>query len=208
MIRLGGIFPDHLNLNGDFGNLEVIATQLSWRGIPSETVALSSAEDLDQKLDFIFIGHGSIAAWADIEGAFGRMLPKLANLLTAGTPAMAISTGFEKLVQANFFTNLSLTPLSDRISKFVVFTDADKEVLGYLNTEVDLPMLHREGKLTGSMLHGPLLAKNPDLLEEVLRAITGHAGVTLAPIQAKEKADQLADLISEVWNLERDLASE
>jgi hypothetical protein len=53
-----------------------------------------------------------------------------------------------------------------------------------------------------------VLAKNNDLLEEVLGNITKHAGVVFEQIQAREKASHLADLISEVWVLERELANE
>lgn len=208
MIRLGALFPDHLNLNGDLGNLEVIAKQLEWRGIDSETLAIRSIHDLSQGLDFILVGHGSLAAWADIRDTFVEMAPTLKQLMTIGVPALAISSGFEESTMAGLFANLSPAPIAPRISKFEIYSDGDSEVLGYINTEVDLPMLHREGNWIGSMLHGPVLAKNPALLEEVLTGIAKHGSVPLAPFQANEKAGQLADLISEVWNLEKDLASE
>jgi CobQ-like glutamine amidotransferase family enzyme len=208
MIRLGALFPDHLNLNGDLGNLEVIAKQLEWRGIASETLAIRSVHDLGQGVDFIFVGHGSLAAWVDIRDTFVEMAPILKQLLTTGTPGLAISSGFEELALADIFSNLSPAPIAQRISKFEIYHDGESEVLGYVNTEVDLPMLHREGNWIGSMLHGPILAKNSTLLEEVLTSVAKHAAVPLAPIQANEKAGQLADLISEVWKLEKDLASE
>ena len=58
------------------------------------------------------------------------------------------------------------------------------------------------------MLHGPVLAKNPSLLEELLARIAKHAGEELQAIRISEKADQLAGLVDEVWKLERELASE
>lgn len=208
MIRLGALFPDHLNLNGDLGNLEVIAKQLEWRGIDSETVAIRSVDDLRQRFDFILVGHGSLAAWADIRDTLGDMAPILRQLMEAGTPALAISTGFEELALVGLFGDLSPAPIAQRISKFEIYRDGESEVLGYINTEVDLPILHRDGNWIGSMLHGPILAKNPALLEEALTNITKHALLPLAPIQVNEKAGQLADLISEVWSLEKDLAGE
>jgi hypothetical protein len=42
----------------------------------------------------------------------------------------------------------------------------------------------------------------------VLSKIANGAGVALPKIQASEKAGRLADLIEEVWTLERNLASE
>ena len=208
MIRLGGLFPEHLNLNGDFGNLDVLKAQLEWRGLSCETVKIERASDLTSDLDFIFVGHGSVAAWSAIHLEFEALAPTLRLLLEGGTPGLAISTGFEELVRTNVFTGLEATTMATRTSKFEVYKDGDNEVLGYLNTDVNLPILHRERNWVASMLHGPILAKNPFLLEEVLGRITSYAGVQLPVIYESEKAGQLADLIDEVWKLEKELASE
>lgn len=208
MIRLGGLFPEHLNLNGDFGNLDVLTAQLEWRGLSCETVQIERASDLARDLDFVFVGHGSAAAWSAIHSEFETLAPTLRSLLDGGTPGLAISTGFEELVRTNVLTGLEATTIAIRTSKFEVYMDGDNEVLGYLNTDVNLPILHRERNWVASMLHGPILAKNPFLLEEVLDRITSYAGVQLPVIQESEKAGQLADLIDEVWKLEKELASE
>ncbi len=208
MIRLGVLFPEHLNLNGDYGNLEVISRQLEWRGMASEIVEVRSQAELTSGLDFILIGHGSNAAWASVDDEFRGLLVTFKALMTAGLPGMSVSTGFEQMVRGSVFEGLTLTTVSERSSKFVVEQDDEGEVLGYLNTDVDLPIIHREYNFIGTMLHGPILAKNPALLEEVLLKISTHAARELAVIQASEKADLLADLVDKVWELERDLASE
>jgi lipid II isoglutaminyl synthase (glutamine-hydrolysing) len=208
MIRLGVLFPQHLNLNGDLGNAEVVAKQLEWRGIATEIVPVETDADLSTPLDFILVGHGSTAAWAAIETLLRTMAPSLKKLIKSGTPGLAISTGFEKLLEHGALGYLDFRKLPERISKFHVQRDGESEVLGYLNTDVDLPVMHREGNWISTLLHGPVLAKNPNLLEEVLSKIANGAGFALPIIQAGEKAGQLADLIDEVWKLERDLASE
>jgi CobQ-like glutamine amidotransferase family enzyme len=206
MIRLGALFPDHLNLNGDQGNLEVLCKQFEWRGLPCEVAEVRTVCDLDQSFDFIFIGHGSIAAWSAIHREFNAMAPKLAEFLRSGLPGLSISTGFEQLIEARVLTVSNVVSLAQRVSKFEIYEDLNSEVLGYLNTDKNLPMIHREHNWIASMLHGPLLAKNPELLNEVLGKIASHARVELP--QLKEKAGQLADLIKDVWDLERELASE
>ena len=208
MIRLGVLFPEHLNLNGDYGNLEVIARQLEWRGMSCEIVAVGTHAELTSDLDFLFIGHGSSAAWASIYEEFRGLLAPLKALLSAGIPGMSVSTGFEQMVRGSLFEGLTVNSLSSRTSKFVVEQDAKSEVLGYLNTDVDLPIIHRESNFIGTMLHGPILAKNPALLEEVLLKICSRAGLELAPFHSNEKAGLLADLVDKVWELERELASE
>jgi CobQ-like glutamine amidotransferase family enzyme len=207
MIRLGTLFPDRLNLNGDQGNIDVIARQYEWRGMQCEIVPVETVDDL-VALDFVFIGHGSLAAWKSIEEKFLALTDRLFELQAAGLPAMAISSGFEKLVSAKLFAGLSMIQLGSRTSKFEVAKLGDLEVLGYVNTDVDLPVIYKSDLWLGSMLHGPVLAKNELLLEAVLADISNFAGLRLEPIVKTEKADQVADLIREVWKLERDLASE
>jgi len=208
MIRLGILFPDHLNLNGDSGNVEVISKQLQWRGIASEIVRLDSLEQLEAGLDFVLVGHGSSAAWAAIEEKFASFVPALRVLKNAGTTLLSVSTGYEQLVTFGLFSNLQLKRAQLRTSKFVVHGDDGREVLGYLNSDAELPAVHREQNWVGTLLHGPVLAKNPELLDEVLAAVTKRAGYELRDFQENEKAGQLADLVSEVWKLERELASE
>ncbi len=208
MIRLGVFFPDHLNLNGDFGNIEVIARQFEWRGMTCEVVRVEDERHLADGLDFLLVGHGSSAAWDSIRDRLNSLEGVLRKLVESGTPGLCVSTGFEELVRLAVVAGLECKSIPERVSKFVVQADGSQEVLGYLNTDVDLPTLHREGKFVCTMLHGPVLAKNPVLLLELLQSISLHAGLQLKAIQTNEKTDLLAGLVDEVWKLERELASE
>lgn len=202
------LFPGHLNLNGDYGNLQVIAKQLEWRAMPYEIVQVESEAALASNLDFILVGHGSNAAWQSIRDQLASMGATLCSLIASGTPGLCVSSGFEELVNLSVLPDLTIKALPERVSRFVVETDGALEVLGYLNTDVDLPNLHREQQFVCTMLHGPVLAKNPGLLDEMLRSISEHANLELRSIQENEKAGQLADLVDEVWKLEKELASE
>lgn len=208
MIRLGVFFPDHLNLNGDFGNIEVLARQFEWRGMACEVVRVEDERHLADGLDFLLIGHGSSAAWDSIRDRLNSLEGLLRKLVESGTPGLCVSTGFEELVRLAVVADLECKSNPERVSKFVVQADGNQEVLGYLNTDVDLPPLHREGQFVCTMLHGPVLAKNPALLLELLENISLHAGLQLKAIQTNEKTDLLAGLVDEVWKLERELASE
>lgn len=208
MIRLGVLFPDHLNLNGDIGNIEVLARQLAWRGMACEVIRVEDEKHLSSGLDFLLVGHGSTAAWQSIRLDMDSLAESLRKLITSGTPGLCVSTGFEELVRLSAINGLVSQAIPERVSKFVVHTDVIGEVLGYLNTDLDLPLLHREAQFVCTMLHGPVLAKNPSLLQELLETIAQHSGEELQAIRANEKADQLAGLVDEVWKLERELASE
>lgn len=208
MIRLGVLFPDHLNLNGDSGNIEVLAKQFAWRGMACDVVRVEDEQHLPDGLDFLLVGHGSSAAWDSIRNRMNALEGGLRRFVESGTPGLCVSTGFEELVRLAVIQGLECKSIPERVSKFVVQADGSQEVLGYLNTDVDLPTLHREGKFFCTMLHGPVLAKNPVLLLELLQSISMHAGLELKEIQTSEKADLVAGLVDEVWKLERELASE
>lgn len=208
MIKLGALFPEHLNLNGDIGNVDVIKKQLEWRGLSSDIVAVTSEEHLIGGLDFVFLGHGSEAAWADIERRMPNLNFNIKGLLTSDTPFMAVSTGFERVVASGALEDLSPSMREARASKFEVAEDGAFKVLGYLNTESNLPLVYRSGNLVATMLHGPVLSRNGNLLNEVLSAVASKAGLALPALSDAKKADHLVDLIAEVWKLEVELASE
>jgi CobQ-like glutamine amidotransferase family enzyme len=208
MIRLGLLFPEHLNLNGDFGNLEVLSRQLDWRGHGYEIVHVTRPSDLESRLDFLLIGHGSEAAWSDIDARFSDLCAGISRLLKSRVPVLAISSGFANLVSRGLVPELTVKPLPGRISKFEIVDDQGDEVLGYINVDTDLPAFHRSGSLIGTTLHGPVLSKNVRLQIKLLEQVLANAGETLREFQDAKKADQLADLLAEVWKLERELANE
>ncbi|MEY3845933.1 MAG: hypothetical protein RJA66_200 [Actinomycetota bacterium] len=208
MIKLGVFFPDHLNLNGDLGNVSVIKKQLDWRGVDSVVIGITSEDQLSDGFDLLFLGHGSEAAWADIEHRMPNFDSVIERVLDSDIPFMAVSTGFERIVASGALQGLSQSTRDARTSKFEVADDGDVKVLGYLNTECDLPLVFRSGALVATMLHGPVLSRNASLLNEILVAISTRAGIDLPALMDAKKADQLADLIAEVWKLEEELASE
>ena len=208
MIRLGMLFPTHLNLNGDLGNVEVLARQFEWRGHEVEMVELTDVESFSQPLHFVLIGHGSEAAWSDINSEFRRLATNLRELISRRVPVLAISTGFENLIHSGVVSAAEPATLPARVSKFSVVKDGETELLGYVNVDTNLPEIYRMGSFIGTALHGPVLSKNPGLLEELLCKIALNADVELQPIRDAKKADQLADLIAEVWKLESELANE
>lgn len=208
MIQLGALFPDHLNLNGDLGNLLVLQKQFEWRGLQAHITPVTTAEGLRRDYDLLFIGHGSDAAWEDIHRIMPELTQILKSLIEADRPIMAVSTGFEKAVATGVFSNLPVEPRADRVSKFEVLEDGGSQVLGYLNTDSDLPGIYRSGNFLGTMLHGPVLSRNPEMLRLLLTSLAGAAGMALPEPTDANKADHVAGLIAEVWKLEEQLASE
>jgi CobQ-like glutamine amidotransferase family enzyme len=178
MIRLLELYPDHLNLNGDRGNLLVLQRRLEWAALDVEVSSYRPGESLGgQAPDFILLGHGSSAAWRQIYADLARMAPTLQTWLDGSTQMLAVSSGFAALhgLLRELPTEVNKVP---RISKFEVAEFADSQVVGYKNTDLDLPTIERFGNLIGTVLHGPLLAKNAKLSDDILGAMLRNGSST------------------------------
>jgi CobQ-like glutamine amidotransferase family enzyme len=117
-----------------------------------------------------------------------------------GTQVIAISSGFAAL--HGLLEGLpSSIQKTTRVSKFVVAELSGQEVFGYLNSDLVLDPITRHGNLIGSLLHGPLLAKNIWLADQIIENARGEA--PRAEINA-EKLDEV-ELLAKAA---RDLALE
>ena len=76
-LKLVSLFPGHLDLNGDQSNLKVLVKRLAWRGVSAEIVGISKGDVVPADAALIFLGHGSIAAWADVEEYLLQLVPEI-----------------------------------------------------------------------------------------------------------------------------------
>jgi hypothetical protein len=136
-------------------------------------MALHPGENPNARPDVVIIGHGSSAAWKQVYGEFVRLAPVLEDWMNCGTQVIAVSTGFAALhgLVADLPKSVSKT---ERKSIFVVEEFEGEEVVGYLNSDLDLPNIVRHGNLIGTMLHGPILAKNTWLADEIIEKVRGN----------------------------------
>lgn len=190
MIHLVELFPDHLNLNGDSGNLLVLEQRIAWSGLTSRRTHLQPGQQPEARPDFLLIGHGSTAAWKQVYGPLVQLAPTIESWLLAGTKVLAISSGFAALhgLVSSLPTSINR---GERRSKFVVESFEGHEVFGYINSDLQLPEISRQGNLIGSLIHGPLLAKNSwlaDLLIAELALNSARAEINV------EKLDQIEKL--------------
>lgn len=168
MIRLLELYPEHCNLNGDRGNLLILEKRLEWAGVAVERFTHRPGQPLPAtRPDVVLLGHGSTAAWRQVYGDLAKVTPTLEEWMKQGTQLLAVSSGFAALHGL-----LDGLPKSiarrERISKFEVFETESGNVIGYLNSELELAAFVRVGNLIGTMLHGPLLAKTVWLADEII----------------------------------------
>jgi CobQ-like glutamine amidotransferase family enzyme len=181
-IRLGAISPTHLNLNGDLGNLLVLKKRLEWRKVESSIEHLNGSEDLDD-FDFILVGHGSNAAWKQLLDSRSDLLGKLVSYVESDGALLAVASAADRLQP--LLTGVEVT-FGDRVSEFL---DVDG-VVGYKNSgsEGENVSWYKNALLT--QLHGPVLAKNPDLADEIISS-NGWADIALRSKEL-DAVDELA----------------
>ena len=212
IVSLVALFPNHLNLNGDLANIRVLQQQLAWRGVESSVSLVEKGDAIPKGADFILLGHGSEAAWNDLEQDLRSMKTELVDSFEHGMPGLAVASGFERLYDLTPRASLSLFPQpvlrTARSSRFALAELGGNQALGYLNSDAELPLLMKFQNLYATLLHGPILAKNQWLVDSIMESIFERRLTSMPEIRAKEKADQVADLISKIWELEEPLTRE
>jgi CobQ-like glutamine amidotransferase family enzyme len=159
-LKLAVLYPGHLNLNGDAANFEVLQRRLEWFGVSSEIQNIHKPSQLEN-FDYVLLGHGSADAWSQLETIDPHLISKLVERVRAGAPVMAVSSGYEILFEA---LNGSTTEHSERVSEF---KDVDG-VVGYVNSEAQLPEITWVENSLLTLFHGPVFAKNPELADKFL----------------------------------------
>ena len=207
MIRLLEFYPEHLNLNGDRGNLLVLQRRLEWAEIPVERFTHRVGQPLPTtRPDFILIGHGSPAAWRQVYADLARVITQVETWLQEGTQLLAVSSGFAAL--HGLIADLPASiDRKERVSKFERFETTRGEVVGYLNSDLDLPCFAEVSNLTGTLLHGPLLAKNVWLADEIIEKIL-EKSPELVRAPKFEKFAFVESLAAGATRLAKELAAE
>ena len=182
VIRLGAISPTHLNLNGDLGNLLVLKKRLEWRNVESSIQHLNGAEDLND-FDFILVGHGSNAAWKQLLDSRSDLLGKLVSYVESDGALLAVASAADRLQP--LLTGVEVT-FGGRVSEFF---DVDG-VVGYKNSGSQGENLSCFKNALLTQLHGPVLAKNPELADQIISS-NGWADIALRS-QELDAVDELA----------------
>jgi len=142
------LYPEHLAINGDMGNVRVLKRRLELAGHTVEHVVHNPGETLPEAPDFVTIGSGPGSALAALADDVAVIAPALRALVADGVPLLAVAGGYHLLGTA-----LALS--SGTIAGAGVFdatTDAtaSRVVTGAFAIDTDL------GRLIGIENHGAL----------------------------------------------------
>jgi CobQ-like glutamine amidotransferase family enzyme len=177
-MRLVGYDAGNFNSNGDQGNLEIVASELRWRSLDFDLVSSTAPSELESA-DLLLFGGASRAVMRHHSQHLTALLPVLRARASRLAPTIFIGSCFEFFSEPLF--GLEVRPAT-RSSDYYLGEFGPSKVIGYLNTETELPPLAIDGRQIGSLLTGPLLLKNRWLLKDVLQWL----GVTADLPEEKE----------------------
>lgn len=146
--------------------------------------------------DFVLLGHASQAGMAVIKTWLNENPYMFSSSigLAVGSGALYIYELLGREIRTQ-----------DRVSAFEVSELEGLRVLGYRNTDTDAPNLEQVDDTLLTMLHGPILAKNPALLELVAKKVVARAGKswpTVTPKALENLDAQLNRICAAIWSLE------
>ncbi|TFD93819.1 cobyric acid synthase [Cryobacterium lactosi] len=216
------LLPRLLDTNGDAANARVLAQRARWAGLSARIVAVQSAADLPEAVDLVVIGSGTDTDLVAARDALATLAEPLRAWLAGGVPVVAVGTGWELLSAGLDLPDGSsvdgLGLVAGRASALPVRVADDlavdagglrllgfeNHVRGYTGGATALGTVSYgigngdgtegvvDGSFTGTHLHGPVLARNPELADRLLRAACHARGLTLAPSAQTESVDGIA----------------
>lgn len=200
MITIFAPFADRLNLNGDQGNVLVLTKFFEAAKVDCQVV--SNFQQLNGKRpDFVFLGHGSDAAMRSIDAELVAQRHALVDFQST-VPGLVVGSSVVWLVEQGLSAQVKKPGAQE--SRFEVAKIENLRVLGYRNTDSGLDSLAQTGKWIESMLHGPVLAKNPALLSMVAARILEVANLAMPVAETAEWMSQLNRISAEIWSVETD----
>lgn len=97
-IHILHLYPEHMNLYGDRGNVLALTQRARWRGVPVQVLYRGVGEFVDwDNVDLVFMGGGEDTHQERIADDFLTMGPELNEKLLEGLPMLAICGGYQLL---------------------------------------------------------------------------------------------------------------
>jgi len=95
-IKIYHLYPDAMNLYGDFGNILTLEKRCKWRGIKVEVVKATVGSKIKfAECDLLFIGGGQDRGQKAVAEDLHRRGPKIREEIEKGMAALTICGGFQ-----------------------------------------------------------------------------------------------------------------
>ena len=135
-IVLGHLYPDHLNIYADRGNMAVLERRAAWRGIELEYRPIGVGDRLPEGVDLLYIGGGQDREQALIAPDLARRQEAILGAVADGTAVLAVCGGYQLL--GRFYRDRSGAELPG-IGLFPLYTIAgETRMIGDVLLECEL----------------------------------------------------------------------
>lgn len=221
IVNIAHLYPDLLNLYGDKGNILSLKYRLLWRGINVNVREYSIEEDIDfENTDIIYIGGGTDKEQIVALNRLLEMKEQLISFVESGGSVLGVCGGYHILGKQFVTDNETINGLgildittkkSNKrfVGNVILDTDfLDMPVVGFENHSAvtDIGGYKPIGTVScghgdiegviyknviGTNLHGPILPKNPELSDFILRKALEkkYSEVTLTPLDDSTETD-------------------
>lgn len=218
-LRICHLYPELLNLNGDGGNVKILAQRAKRRGIEVRLSTLSFGERFcADDYDIVFLGNGSSEETDTVtKELLAHDVDALRSYVESDGVLLSICGGYEMLgidktlTDGTTIPGLSLLPIHVIVDEkrkignavirsgknFVVgfenhlgkmnigsLAPLGTVVLGCGNGDINQTEGCRYKNVIGTYLHGPILAKSPELADEIIVAALSrrYGSASLEPL--------------------------
>jgi CobQ-like glutamine amidotransferase family enzyme len=97
-IAVGHLYPDHLNIYADRGNIAVLSRRAGWRGHELSVTGIAPGEPLDpDAFDLLYVGGGQDREQALIAPDLAARAEAIAAAAAGGTAILAVCGGYQLL---------------------------------------------------------------------------------------------------------------
>jgi lipid II isoglutaminyl synthase (glutamine-hydrolysing) len=95
-LSLAYLYPELLNIYGDFGNVLTIKNRCEWRGIEFELTKINLGDEIDsEKFDFYFIGGGQDKQQIDVSREMQRLKNSFHDAMNLDAVFLGICGGYQ-----------------------------------------------------------------------------------------------------------------
>ena len=230
MIRIGKLLPSITNSQGDAENADAIVTALNWMSRPATLVSFHSRAVLTN-CDAYVLGHVTESDFDEASAQVQKWSAGLREQVRSGSALLAVGSGLELLTSAGLLGGVVGRRASRSVGDCVVdsgtsqlwgfensassYVPSDQEqTLGRVLSGAGngdgfegVRVAFGDGLVLGTHLHGPVLVRNEELMDEVLTVLTGSPEIRLTSqdgIIARELARQnRAEVVAKVLKAKR-----
>jgi lipid II isoglutaminyl synthase (glutamine-hydrolysing) len=168
-IRVGHLYPEHLNIYADRGNMAVLERRCGWRGIGFEVLGVGPGDRLPEA-DLYYLGGGQDRDQLLIAADIARHAASLESAVAGGAGVLAVCGGYQ-LLGHSYQLGAETLPGVGLIDLVTVRSDGPR-LIGNVAIEVELePGIKRV--LAGFENHGGRTRLGPDA-SPLGRVLKGH----------------------------------